>query len=98
MHVYLIKNGLNLLICVLQVGDFSKEVLQSLGVPYGSQSSNSRSTFREPDSGISSARSTTTVPWTNNDQELSPELLQQQQQQLRQQHQVVEGDEEEHTV
>lgn len=61
-----------------QIGDLSQEVLQSLGhihqefphqthgpriVPRGS------SRPREPDSGISSARSTNTVPWSQNELE-----------------------------
>jgi len=57
-------------------------VLQSLGVPYGGSSTGQRvgqvvaAGNREPDSGISSARSTTTVPWSHNDNDLqlSPDV------------------------
>ena len=61
---------------IFQIGDLSQEVLQSLGkihqthgpriVPRGAAP---RSITREPDSGISSARSTNTVPWSQNDME-----------------------------
>merc|ERR1711956_26004 len=54
-----------------QIGDLSQEVLQSLGKihhPHGPPRivprSAARSITREPDSGISSARSTNTVPWS----------------------------------
>lgn len=71
-------------------------MLQSLGVPYGSQGSAAGISrvpevlVREPDSGISSTRSTTTVPWSHNEQDLqlSPD----------QQQQLLEGEEEEHCV
>ena len=66
------------LVYLFQVGDFSQEVLQSLGVPYSTPAPGSSTgrvngqgvTIREPDSGISSARSTTTVPWGHNDHDL----------------------------
>ena len=82
------------MLSLFQVGDFSKEVLQSLGVPYGGSSTGQRvgqvvAGNREPDSGISSARSTTTVPWSHNDHDLqlSPDGQR-----------LGEGEEEEHRV
>ena len=66
-----------------QVGDFSNEVMKSLGkiqqqpriLPrMGVPVAPPRVVIpREPDSGISSARSTTTVPWSHNDSEI-PQL------------------------
>ena len=65
-----------------QVGDFSNEVMKSLGkiqqprimprmgVPVAPPRVGIP---REPDSGISSARSTTTVPWSHNDSDI-PQL------------------------
>ena len=70
--------NLKTLAYLFQVGDFSQEVLQSLGVPYSTPAPGSSTgrvhvqgvAIREPDSGISSARSTTTVPWGHNDNDL----------------------------
>ena len=59
-----------------QIGDLSQEVLQSLGKIHQTHGpprivprSAARSITREPDSGISSARSTNTVPWSQNETE-----------------------------
>ena len=62
----------------MQVGDFSEEVFQSLGkvhprtVPGGRGGQVRPGPSREPDSGISSARSTTTVPWSQNEHNVLP--------------------------
>lgn len=64
-----------------KIGDFSREVLQSLGVvpvapPRVPPAAGGAAAHiqREPDSGISSARSTTTVPWSHNEADIPAAL------------------------
>ena len=63
--------------------DFSQDVIQTLStfgqppriVPRSrvvTRDTRDTATTREPDSGISSARSTTTVPWSHTESEIPP--------------------------